>query len=156
MTVDAELVGLALGPAEAGVGTVGVHGGFPRLLLGLFLCTAVSRAALVGLAVEEKVAEDAGGRPEEAVSPAFDAGLVLVKDKDGAGSDHLAFAVDEPAGDPWYDASSGGLEHEERIARGRDPSGPRGFRPAARGRGGGRHQKFEVGVASCRRRRPCI
>ena len=73
-------------------------------------------AALVCLAIEEKVAEDARWAPEETVGPALDATLVLVKDKDGARGDHFPFRVDETAGYSWYKAATGGFEDEEGIA----------------------------------------
>lgn len=84
----------------------------------------MASAALVRLAVEEKVAEDAGGAPEEAVCPALDATLLLVKDKDGPGCDHFSLRVDEAAGDPGDEAAACGLEDEEGIAGGLYPAGP--------------------------------
>ena len=103
------------------------------------ICTdaSVAGAALVCLAVEEKVAEDAGGAPEETVCPALDATLVLVKDKDGAGGDHFALGVDEAAGDPGDEAATGGFEDEEGIAGGLYPAGPGGLCPGGGRCGGG-------------------
>ena len=79
-----------------------------------WVCThaSVACATLVCLAVEEKVAEDAGRTPEETVGPALDTALVLVKDKDGARRDHFALRVDETSGHSWDEAASGSLEDE--------------------------------------------
>lgn len=87
-------------------------------------------AALVCLAVEEKVSEDARRAPEETVRPALDAALVLVKDKDGAGCDHFSLRVDETAGHSWYESATGSLEDEEGIAGGLNPARPGRFCPS--------------------------
>ena len=86
--------------------------------------TAMSSASLLSLAIEEEVAQDATGAPEEAVGPALDAALVLVEDEDGAGGDHLALAVDEAACDAGDEAAAGGLEDEEGVEGGAYPAGP--------------------------------
>ena len=75
----------------------------------------MARTALIRLAIEQEIAEDAGGRPEEAICPALDTGLVLVEDEDGAGGDHAPFGVDEAAGNARDESSSGGLEDEEGV-----------------------------------------
>jgi hypothetical protein len=69
---------VGLGPAEARVVV------FPRVLRGCAFRPTVSSASLVRLTIEEKVAEDAARRPVEAIRPALDARLVLVKDEDRA------------------------------------------------------------------------
>lgn len=137
LSVEAERARLALGPAEGlALEACAVHVVLRVLVDGLWgLCThaSVAGTTLVRFAVEEKVAKDAGGAPEEAVCPALDATLVLVKDKDGPGGDHFSFRVYETAGDSRDEAAACGFEDEEGIAGGLYPAGPGGLCP---GRGG--------------------
>ena len=104
----------------------------------------MARATFLGLAIEEEVSEYPAWAPKETVRPALDAALVLVKDEDGAGGDHLAFRVDEAAGDAWDHAATCGLEDEEGIAGGLYPARPGRLRPC--GGGGGTLSVVAMGV----------
>lgn len=136
LAVDAgEAVGLTLWPAQ--------RLAVLRLLLvisSLFCAGApMPCPALLGLAVEEEVAQDAAGAPEEAVGPPLDAALVLVEDEDGARGDHLALSVDEASGDARNHTTAGRLEDEQRVTCRLDEDRPWGVGPVvgAAARGGG-------------------
>lgn len=79
----------------------------------------------------QEVSQDARGGPEKPVCPTLDAALILVKDKDGATGDHAALSIDESPSNTWDQASAGGLEDEEGILGGVDPSTERRLGPAA-------------------------
>jgi len=100
--------------------------------------------------VEKEIAQDSAGTPKEAISPTLDAALSLVKDKDGARSDHFPFRLHQAAGNAGDDAPSSGLEDEEGIARGFDPTLPGGLGPALRSIVGVRHGE-EGGLDIARR-----
>jgi hypothetical protein len=86
LSVQAEGTGFALGSAER----LALEAGAVHVVLGVLVDylwrvgthPSVTCAALVSFAVEKKVAENARWAPEEAVCPALDATLVLVKDED--------------------------------------------------------------------------
>ena len=82
--------------------------------------------------VEKEIAQDSAGTPKEAISPPFDAALSLIEDKDGARCDHFPFRLHQAASNAGNDAPSSGLEDEEGIACGFDPTLPGGLGPALR------------------------
>lgn len=94
--------------------------------------------ALLRLAVEEEVAQNAAGAPEEPVSPPLDAALVLIEDEDGARGYHLALSVDEASGDAGNHTTTRRFEDEQRVTCRLDEARPWGVGPvaaaAARGR----------------------
>lgn len=122
-------MGLRLDAFEVEIsGVVGVC-----MLFSVNAGSTMSSASLLCLAVEEEVAQDATGAPEETVRPALDAALVLVKDKDRARGDHLAFRIDEPTSNTRDDASAGSFEDQEGIAGSFNPARPGGFCPSVGG-----------------------
>ena len=88
--------------------------------------------ALLCFSVEKEIAQNPARTPEKAIGPTFDATLGLIEDKDGAGCDHFAFRLDKPAGDTGDHSPTSGFEDEEGIARGLDPTLPRGLCPSWR------------------------
>lgn len=82
--------------------------------------------------VEKEIAKNPAGTPEKAIGPSFDATLRFIEDKDGARCDHLPFRLDQPASNAWDDPSTSGLEDEEGIASGLDPTLPRRLGPCWR------------------------
>jgi len=101
----------------------------------------MAHATFLGLAVEEKVSEYPAWTPKEAIGPTLDAALVLIKDEDGTGGDHLALQVHKAPGDTWDYSMSCGLENEQGIARGLYPA-----RPGRLGPCGGRTLGVAMGV----------
>lgn len=95
---------------------LGAEGGPP------FLC----------LSVEKEIAQDPAGTPKKAISPAFDATLGFIEDKDRARCDHFPFRLHQPAGNTGDDSPSSGFEDEEGVACGFDPTLPRGLGPSWR------------------------
>jgi hypothetical protein len=100
----------------------------------LFLCIATGcqgrwRTSL-RVRAHQEIAQNSGGRPDEAIGPPLDARLILIKDKDRPRGDHLALRVDEAASDPRDETSTGSFENEERVPSGLDPSTPWRFRPS--------------------------
>ncbi len=90
--------------------------------VGIVARAPMARATFLRLAVEEEISEYPAGTPKETVRPALDAALVLVKDENGAGGDHLAFRVDEAPGDARNHSTACGLEDEESITGGFNPA----------------------------------
>lgn len=82
--------------------------------------------------VEKEIAQNPAGTPKEAVGPTFDSALCLVEHKDGARCDHLTFRLDQPAGNTGDHSPTSGFEDEQSIARGLDPTLPRGLGPSWR------------------------
>jgi hypothetical protein len=46
--------------------------------------SSARRAPLISLAVQEEIAKNPTGTPEEAIGPSFDTTLVFIEDKNGA------------------------------------------------------------------------
>ena len=106
--------------------------------------------SLVGLTIEQKIAQDATGTPEEPVGPTFDATLVLVEHEYGARCDHLALRIHEAPSDPGYEAPTSRLKDEKGVERALNPPRPRRFCPGGRGLGAvllvGGHGRLEMAV----------
>jgi len=105
---------------------------------GVWICRVVTRFRAEGgptlfcFSVEKEIAQDSAGTPKEAISPAFDATLSLVEDKDGARCDHFPFRLHQPTSNARDDTTSSGLEDEEGVACGFDPTLPWGLGPSLR------------------------
>lgn len=137
--IKTERVHLALGPAEAlmvlGLRVLAMLADQERATAGLVVVsigpTPVTGPALVCLAVEQEIAQNAGRTPEEAVCPSLDAALVLVEHEDGAGGDHLALGIYEATSDAGDETATCGLEDDEGVACCLYPPAPWGLCPAA-------------------------
>lgn len=82
--------------------------------------------------VEKEIAQNPARTPKKAIGPTFDATLGFIEDKDGARCDHFAFRLDQSAGNAGDYPPTSGFEDEEGIARGLDPTLPRGLSPSWR------------------------
>ena len=124
-----------LGTAEGGGF---VSSGLWMVISGVWICWVVTRFSAEGgptffcFSVEKEIAQDSAGTPKEAISPAFDAALSLVEDKDGARCDHFPFRLYKPTSNAGDNTPSSGLEDEEGVACSFDPTLPRGLGPSLR------------------------
>lgn len=140
LAVDAgQTVGLALRPAQR----LAVF----RLLIIVLLRSGapVPCPALFRLAVEEEVAKDAAGAPEEPIGPPLDAALVLVEHEDRARGNHLALGVDEAPGDARNHTTPRRFEDEQRVTCRLDEARPWGVGPVAGATARGRRLLGVVG-----------
>lgn len=125
LPVHSHSTGLALGPAERltlRLDTVHAEVFLMDLPMDLSVGRPVSSASLLCFAIEKEITKNTAWTPEEAVRPTLDAALILVKDKDGPGGDHLSLRVDEPAGDAGNETAPRRLEYEQGIASGLYPA----------------------------------
>jgi hypothetical protein len=126
LSVDPQPGGLPAGTTERLALRFGrsgaVSAGGIGLIAAIVARAPVARAAFLGLAIEQEIAQYPAWAPKKAVRPTLDAALVLVKDENGAGGDHLALRVDEAAGDAGDHSAAGGFEDEEGITGGLYPA----------------------------------
>lgn len=103
--------------------------------------------------VEKEIAQNPARAPKKPIGPTFDAALGLIEDKDRTGCDHFSFRLHQPASNAGYDSPPSGFEDEEGVARGFDPTLPRGLGPSwgciigLRGRIGVGHEEGGLDIA---------
>jgi hypothetical protein len=125
LSVDPQPGGLPAGTAKRLAFRFGGSGAISACWIALIAVIAsapVTRATFLGFAIEQEIAQYPAWTPKKAIRPTLDAALVLVKDEHGARGDHLAFRVDEAAGDAWDHPAAGGFEDEESITGGLYPA----------------------------------